>query len=648
MRICRFESGTGWLLAGLCTFALLDSCANMATPNGGPYDEMPPKFLRSTPAFHATRYEGKKIEIVFDELVQVERPSENVIITPPQTKPPIVRAVGKKVRVELKDSLKPEVTYTIDFTNSIADNNEKNVLENFTFAFSTGDVIDSLEVAGILLNAENLEPMPNILVGLHRNLADSAFTTEPFFRTSKTNERGRFVIRNIAEGSYRLYALNDVNRDYHFDQPGEEIAFHDSIIVPYFEFATRQDTLWKDSLTVDTIRTVGYTHFLPDDLVLRLFKEKFQRQYMLRPERTQPNLFALKFNAPVDTLPELTLLNGDPAEATWYLTQQLDGNTTINYWIADSTVWQRDTLHLQVAYLKSDSLNIPRPQIDTVRLSIRKQPAPTRRKSKKNEPEPIEYLLPQLKPGSSAELADTMTLVFTEPVPDFVKEQVLLELQQDTLWTPVDFTFLQDSTDLLKYYLQRTWQYGESYRLTIDSAAVHSLYGKWNEAFQSTFKFKSKDEYGHLYLHIEGVTGPAFVELLNASDAPVRKAPVERGGALFMNLRPEKYYARMVLDTNENGVWDTGNYAEGRQPEEVFYSSKLYEMRANFEVEETWNVLSVPLTSQKPMEITKNKPKDVTKKKRNYKEEGRSQSGSSGGLGGLGGGLGGLGGGRGF
>lgn len=639
MKKCKFEHlGTGWLFAGLCTFALLGSCANMATPNGGPYDEIPPKFLRSTPAFHATHYEGKKIEIVFDELIQIERPSENVIITPPQKNLPVVRAIGKKVKVELKDTLKPDATYTIDFTNSIADNNEKNVLENFSFAFSTGNVIDSFEVAGIVLNAENLEPMPHILVGLHQNLADSAFTTEPFFRTSKTNERGRFVIRNIAEGSYRLYALNDVNRDYHFDQPGEEIAFHDSIIVPYFEFASRQDTLWKDSLTIDTIRTVDYTHFLPDDITLRLFKEKFQRQYMLRPERTQQNLFALKFNAPADSLPELKLLNGDPAEENWYLTQLLDGNSTINYWIADSTVWQRDTLHLQVAYLKSDSLNVLCPQTDTIRLSMRRQPAsPARRKPKKDEPVPVEYLLPQLKPGSSVDPADTMALVFTEPTPDFAKEHVLLELQQDTLWTPVDFTFRQDSANILKYYLERTWQYEESYRLTIDSARIYSLYGKWNNFFQSTFKFKSRDEYGHLYLHIEGVTGSAFVELLNASDIPVRKAPVERGGALFMNLRPEKYYARMVLDRNGNGVWDTGNYAEGTQPEEVFYSSKLYEMRANFEIEETWNVLSVPLTSQKPIEITKNKPKDVTKQKRNYKEEGRSQSGSSSGLGGLGG-----------
>jgi hypothetical protein len=630
------------LSAGLFLLALASSCANMASPNGGPYDEDPPRFLSSKPKLHETNFTGKKIEITFDELIQVEQPSENVIITPPQKNLPIIRPAGKQVKVELKDSLLPDMTYTIDFTNSISDNNEKNALENFSFAFSTGDRIDSLEVSGAVLNAANLEPMPNIMVGLHRDLTDSAFTTLPFFRTSKTNDRGQFIIRNIAEGSYRLYALNDANRDYLFDQPGEEIAFHDSIIVPTFMPATRQDTIWKDSVTVDSIRTVGYTRFLPDNLVLRLFKEPFQRQYMLRPERTRNNLFLLKFNAPVDSLPKLELLGGDPPQEDWYLTQKMDGGVTINYWIADSLVWKRDTLHLQVTYPKTDSLNLLRPQTDTIHLFVRKQPAPpVKKKSKKNEPAAIEFLSLQLQSGA-ANVFDTVSITLPEPAPGLSKEDFLLELQQDTLWNPVDFTFRQDSFDILKFYIERTWKYAESYRLSVDSARIVSLYGKWNDTFQAMFQFQAKDAYGHLYLNIEGISGPTFVELLSVGDAPVRTAKVQEGGATFMNLAPDTYYARIVLDTNENGIWDTGNYAEKKQPEAVFYSPASYQIHANFEIEETWNVLPEPLTGQKPLEITKNKPKDVTKKKRNYKEEGQPQKsqGGFGGLGGMGGGLG--------
>ena len=142
------------------------ACANIGSPNGGPYDEDPPKFVSSNPVPDQTNYRGKTVDILFDELIQIESPSENVVITPPQTELPIIRANGRRVHIELLDSLQPNTTYTIDFGSSLKDNNEGNFLENYSFAFATGDIIDSLEVSGILLQAENLEPMPGITVGL--------------------------------------------------------------------------------------------------------------------------------------------------------------------------------------------------------------------------------------------------------------------------------------------------------------------------------------------------------------------------------------------------------------------------------------------------------------------------------------------------
>ena len=206
----------------------------------------------------------------------------------------------------------------------------------------------------------------------------------------------------------------------------------------------------------------------------------------------------------------------------------------------------------------------------------------------------------------------------------------------DTIWNTVDFDFFPDSTNSLNYFIRRPWKYGEEYRIEVDSAAIHSLYGKWNDFFTGEFKIKKEDEYGHLYLNINGVDTTAFVELLSSGDAPVRKAKVKDGGVLFMDLKPDKYYARIVIDTNDNGVWDTGNYAEKRQPEEVYYSPKMYEIMQNWQVEETWNVNSTPLAKQKPLEITKNKPKEATKKKRNYKDESQqssSRNNSSGNMG---------------
>ena len=613
------------LLYGMLLLVVIYSCANIGSPNGGPYDEDPPKFVSSTPVPNQVNYKGKKIEILFDELIQIDKPSENVIITPPQMELPIIRSAGKKAVIELKDTLKENTTYTIDFTNSIADNNEKNVYENFSFAFSTGDVIDTLEVSGVLLNAENLEPMPGITIGLHSNLEDSAFVKLPFDRTSRTNDKGQFTIRNIAPGTYHIFALNDVNRDYKFDQPGEDIAFLDSVIVPTFELTSRQDTAWKDSLTIDTIRTVGYTRFMPDNIELRLFKEKFERQYMVKPERPDEKYFTLRFNSKLDTVPVPVPINFTPEDSAWYFVQQTEGGLAVNYWLADSTVWKQDTLQVQVSYPKSDSLNILRPQTDTVQVVMRRRPA-EKKKKKKDEPEPIDFLGMQVNASGSMNLFDTISVTFSEPVLDINEDMFFLDQKVDTVWNAVDFEFFPDTTNSLNFFIKRPWKYGEEYRIEVDSAAITSLYGKWNNFFTSEFKIKKEDEYGHFYLNIVGVDTTAFVELLSSGDAPVRKAKVKDGGVLFMDLKPDKYYARIIIDTNDNGVWDTGNYAEKRQPEKVYYSPKMYEIMQNWQVEETWNVTSTPLAKQKPLEITKTKPKEVTKKKRNYKDESQQSS----------------------
>jgi hypothetical protein len=237
---------------------------------------------------------------------------------------------------------------------------------------------------------------------------------------------------------------------------------------------------------------------------------------------------------------------------------------------------------------------------------------------------------------------DTLSVTFPEPVQEITQAFFQLEIKQDTLWNAVEFTLRQDSVNSLRYYIERQWKYDENYRLNIDSAQIFSIYGKWNNTLQATFKIQSEDEYGHLFFIIFGVEEPAFVEFLNSNDVPVRKAKVEDGGALFMDLKPDKYYARLIVDTNENGLWDTGKYADKLHPEAVYYSSQFYEIRKKWRIsqedeETTWNVFAEPLFKQKPMDITKNKPKDVTRQRRDYRQEGQSQQNSSGGMGGLGG-----------
>ena len=281
------------LPALLMLMIVVYSCASMGNPDGGPYDEEPPKFVRSTPKPFAINSKEKKVTIEFDEFIKLEKAAEKVVVSPPQLEQPEIKASGRKVVVGLVDSLRPNTTYTIDFADAIVDNNEGNPLGNYAFTFSTGTTIDTMEVSGTVLSASDLEPVKNIQVGLHSDLSDSAFMKKPFDRVSRTDSRGHFSIRGIAPGKYRIYALMDGNQNYLFDSKTEMIAFSDSIIIPAMEDAMRQDTIWKDSLTIDTIKSVGYTRFLPDDIILRAFKEENDRQYLTRSERAKEKVIDL-------------------------------------------------------------------------------------------------------------------------------------------------------------------------------------------------------------------------------------------------------------------------------------------------------------------------------------------------------------------
>ncbi|GHT21851.1 hypothetical protein AGMMS4957_11240 [Bacteroidia bacterium] len=358
------------------------ACATIAAPDGGDYDYDPPRYVGGNPPLGATHNTKSKIVLSFDEFIALERPNEKVIITPPQFKMPVIKAYGKTISVELKDTLLPNTTYTFDFTDALGDNNEKNILENFTYAFSTGDVIDSLEISGVVLNAENLEPMPNVMVGIHSDLSDTAFTHLPFLRTSMTNEAGRFWIRNMAHGTYHVFALDEKDHNFRHDQPIEAIAFYDSLIVPSFEPAVRTDTVWRDTITIETLKEVHYTRFTPDSILLWLFKRGASQQYLVRSERIVPHQLTMIFGAPITELPQLRRLSPDTAaidslfdEHLSMVLEQSPDRTQLTYWLTDSLVFKNDTLLVEANYLFTDSLNQLVPKTDTIQFNYKRPKA---------------------------------------------------------------------------------------------------------------------------------------------------------------------------------------------------------------------------------------------------------------------------------
>ena len=629
------------LPALLMLMIVVYSCASMGNPDGGPYDEEPPKFVRSTPKPFAINSKEKKVTIEFDEFIKLEKAAEKVVVSPPQLEQPEIKASGRKVVVGLVDSLRPNTTYTIDFADAIVDNNEGNPLGNYAFTFSTGTTIDTMEVSGTVLSASDLEPVKNIQVGLHSDLSDSAFMKKPFDRVSRTDSRGHFSIRGIAPGKYRIYALMDGNQNYLFDSKTEMIAFSDSIIIPAMEDAMRHYTFCKDSLNIDTIKSVGYTRFLPDDIILRAFKEENDRQYLTRSERDKENHFVLTFSARADTLPTLKGLNFDERDA--FIIEKTDRNDSICYWIKDSLIYQMDTLEIQMDYLATDTLDRLVPQTDTLFLANKltraerekleakaaeekeKERKKKEKKGEKIEPEPTKFLTLNVDAPSAFDLDRNVYLSFDEPVASIDTAAIHMEIKKDSLWEEIPFLFVSDSVLPRKYEILAEWEPEKEYQLSIDSMAFKGVYGLHTNKVKQTMKVKKLNEYGTILLNITGADSTAVVELLDGSGKVLRQQRITpQNTADFYYLNPgTKFYIRLFNDRNGNGVWDTGKYSEHLQPEEVYYFPKVWEMKANFDFEENWNINAVPVEKQKLDEIKKQKPEETKKIQDRNKERAR-------------------------
>ncbi len=616
------------ILYSLGSLLLLHACANIAAPTGGLYDVDPPKVVKATPDFNALNISKSKIEILFDENVKIEKPMEKVIIAPPQQKFPVIKAQGRKIVVELEDELLPNTTYTIDFTDAIVDFNEGNTLENFSHSFATGNHIDSLAVSGVVLNAENLEPAQGIYVGVHSNLNDTAFTNLPFERISRTDSRGRFTIKGVAEGKYKVYALGDLNRSYSYDNPQEELAFLDSIFIPSTELARRNDTVFIDSLTIDTILNIEYTRFTPDDILLKSFSSGFARQYLQKHERSLPYKLDLFFAAPTEPS-EFTLLEPAPSSNNWYVKESNPTNDSVSIWITDSLIYKADTVKLKLDYLRTDTLNKHLMNTDTLSFSLRgsqkKENKPEKKKDGEEEETKKKHLNIKNNIQSSHEIYNTLFLEFEQPLANFDTTKILLQHEADSTFNPIAYTLLTDSLNERRYRIKHRWEPGEKYKLFIDSAVFVSKYGLHNNTLEQVFTVKKLEQYGNLVFILSGLPEGkrAYVELLDAQDKPFRKTLVKNNEALFMDLNPGKLYARLFIDENEDGEWTTGNYDLKRMPETVYYNPKWYEIRAFTNHEESWNLKERTFEKQKPLDITKNKPEE--KKKRNRNEEEREQ-----------------------
>lgn len=613
---------------------MLAGCARMGQPDGGWFDDSPPKIVGTSPTDKATGIKTKNISITFDEFVKLEDATNKVVVSPPQLEMPEIKSAGKKIVVELKDSLKPNTTYTIDFSDAISDNNEGNPLGNYTYSFSTGELIDTFEVSGNVLDASNLEPIKGILVGLYDDLSDTAFKTKPMMRVSRTDSRGRFVIKGVAPGTYRTYALQDADGDYFYNQKSEMVAFLNKTFVPSCSPDIRQDTIWRDSLRIDSISRINYIHYYPDNVVLTAFTALQTDRYLIKTERKEPTNIGFFFSYGNQQLPQLRGLNFDSKDA--FIVEPSEKRDTIIYWLRDTALVNQDTLRIEAQYLSTDSTGKLVNNIDTMDIvskvsyakrlkdkekEIEKWQKDMEKAKKKGEPydsimPASKYLVPDIKIPSSMAPDQNVSIEMPAPLVRCDSNAIHLYSKHDSLWYRARFKLQPVKGKLRSYRLLADWRPGVEYSLEIDSAAFQDIYGLVSKSSKTGIQVHSNDDYGSFLVNISGVqdTG-VVVQMMNGSDAVIKEVRAKNGVAEFYYISPGTYYLRAFVDSNGNNIWDTGDYDANLQPEAVYYYPKSVECKAKWDISVNWNLTSLPANQQKPLAITKQKPEQERKQR---------------------------------
>lgn len=631
----------------LCLLALIltAACASIGNPDGGRFDETPPRVVGSSPADGAVNVSKRKVQILFDEYIKLEKASEKVVISPPQIEPANVRADGKRVKVDFYDSLRANTTYTIDFSDAIEDNNEGNPMGQYTFSFSTGDVIDTMQVSGRVLNAADLEPIKGIMVGLYpadSTWNDTLFRTRPFLRVSRTNGEGRFTIKGVKDGAYRVRALEDKDGDFVFSQKNERVAFDTTVYVTGSFPDVRMDTVWRDSLWYDSIRVVPYTHYTPDDVLLLAFLEDGQERHLLKTVYPEPTNFTFYFTAPSDSTPRIKGLNFD--ERCLVADASLK-NDTVTFWVTDTALIHRqDTLSMILSYMETDTLGQLVVTNDTLDLSPKTTYAKIaaerskqieawekdreRRQKKAKKPLPYEenpyertWLEAGFKPSGSLAPNQNVRYLAKEPILEVDTTKIHFYVKKDTDWLPAPFLFMPEERSAKSYMLYAEWEPGQKYRFVMDTAAVVSVLEHESKSVRQEFHVRAVEEYGSIFIHVISPDTGVVVQLLSKNDkVEAQQRTDKEGNADFFFMKPGEYYMRCYVDANGNGQWDTGDYASGLQPERVYYFGKPLPLKAQWDLRQDWDIRAVDVARQKPMAITKQKP-DKEKKLKNRNAE---------------------------
>ena len=567
---------------------LLASCANRGIgPQGGPKDTIPPVPLRYDPEPGTLEFKGKRIEVTFNEYLQLNDVSSNLLMSPPQQTPPDVKVWGKKLLVQFQDTLRDSTTYTLDFGDAVCDYHEKVPLHGFSFYFSTGSEIDTLETTGYVYDAATLNPVKGVLVGIHSSMEDSAFVSQPFLRIAKTDSAGFFRIANIHPGTYRLYAVEDMSKDYRLTI-GEALAFQEEPITVNGE---RLAVNGEDSVSSDSIAVNGAQ--------LLLFKEFKPKVYLQRTMRDEQHRIQISFSASPDSLIQLHPLT----DSLSYHMQVSKNRDTITLWLLDSLSIKQDSLFFEARYRRSDSVFNLEWNTDTLRAIWRAPKMTSKMREAQERRNRNRRLDLKTNARKGFEIYDTLRLSCSTPLARIEKDSMHIVEKNENGEQSMPFELAPYDTLPMELLFLATYKPGANYELRIDSGALHDVYDVTHIAGSYPFEMKSESDYSTLRVKLNPFVPNARIQVLDKQDKVLRELPAVPEGALFEYLPPETYYMRLYIDENGDGKWTTGNWPEHRQPEPIYYFPESIQTKSNWDFEEEWDYQAVPQMQAKPKEL---------------------------------------------
>ena len=530
------------IIYSILSLAIISGCAKRGNPTGGPLDSLPPVLVNANPKLNSTNFDSEEIRLTFDEFVKLDKVHAQLIISPPldksayEIKP--LTGVTKKVFLKFIDSLDENITYTINFGNSIKDNNEGNPLTFFSYTFSTGETIDSLYLKGNISDAYDIETDEYVSIHLYRidsTLNDSIIYNKQPTYISNSLDSTSYRFKNLREGKYLIVAMKDVDNNYYFDPFYDKIGFIDSLI-----------TLPKDSI-----------------IDLKLFKEEtdliWDKPHFINSEKIGFGYYGkLDFS-------RLVIDSNLPDSVDYIFTKEIE----------------KDTIYVWLTKNSFDSLNFNLIEKDTIKL--------TTVKFDRKRDTLIDSLSISAKTANVIHLRESFKLSTNTPIKK-IEDSLITVRDIDSILVPF-VSSINDNLDEIdiKFEVSPT----DNYTIFILPDAIKDIKGVTNDTLQFNLVSQSLEDYGNIFLDVIRNNQSKFIlHLIDSNEEIIREYKnVDQNTAYnFEYIKPGKYTFRLIEDLNKNDIWDTGNYLKKIKPEPVYYFPSELEVRANWDLNETFNL----------------------------------------------------------